>query len=193
MFLAGYLNSSAVSLSSPLFDKLTKTVQVTPETAAGSKIATLRILMNEMTLSDISTVILTVFYGGVFHNNSGRSLHYWPSNQPRFKVVLSNISSNPTSYSSFSVHLNSTAVAELRELSPVYCTVNCQNYIAISLDLYLLSDSLYHLGEHPIVFLGVFISNNTYYYTESTLYMRVKAGMSTYKNFLLFIVISTHS
>ena len=172
----------AVSTSSPLFDPTPKTVQVPPEAAAGSKVATVRLLMDEKTLNNTSNFYLGYNTGVVVHNNSGRSLRYWHSNHPLFKLVPSNISSNPTSYIYhhnyyYQSYFNSTAVAKLRELLPVYCTVNSQNYIAISLDLYLLNNSLYHLGDHAVQIRGGFYYQ--YYYSYSLLYLRVKAGMKS--------------
>ena len=179
---------------------------MTPETAAGSKVATVRILIDEMTLSNTSSLSLDYYYGSVFHNNSGTSLSYWHSSHPLFKLVPSNNFSSPTSYSYHPyyyyynyLYFNSTAVAELRELSPVYCTVNSQNYIAISLDLYLLSDSLYHLGDHAVNILGNFISNNTNYYIPLVITIPESESryvLYTQRNIIilsLFIVVSTHS
>ena len=112
-------------------------------------------------------------WGFVQHNSSGRSVLHNHDTYPLFKMSLS---SNPTISYPFYLSYNSTAVAELRELSPVYCTVDSRNYSAITVDLYLLSNALYHLGDHSIYIFGAVQSNNSNYWKATILNLRVKAG-----------------
>ena len=154
---------------------------MTPQTAPGSKVATVRILINETNLNNTYGFYLYKYPIGITHNNSERLQYRYPSIYPLFKFMPSNHSSNPTSSSNYHLYYNSTAVAELRESSPVYCTVNSHNYIAISFDVLLQSNSLYHLGDHSINIYAYW--NHHYYYNyfypyiSTILNVRVKAGM----------------
>ena len=134
------------------FDVVPTTVQVTPQTAAGSKVATISILINEKFLNNTQSFKIHISSSGTTHNNSERSLHYYHNTHPLFKIEPSNSSSNLAYHSSiYDSYYNSTVVAELKESSPVYCTVNSHNYIAISFDVLLQRNSLYHLGDHLFV------------------------------------------
>ena len=184
-----FLSSSLVRYYS--FDAIPKTVQVTPQTAAGSKVATVRILINETILNNTYGLYLYNYLFGISHNNSERSQYRYPSIYPLFKFMPSNNSSNPTSSSNYNLYYNSTDVAELIESSPVYCTVNSHNYIAISFDVFLQSNSLYHLGDHSI-YIDVYLDHHYYYYYDyyfffhsyitTVLNLRVKAGMDNSNN-----------
>ena len=146
--------------------------------------------MNEMILNNSTTLFLWIYPHFILHNNSGRLQLYYHHTQPLFKLVPSNNSSNPTTFSSHYFYFNSTAFAELRKVSPVYCTVNSHSYITISLDVVLLSNSLYHLGDHPIDIGASLVYNNSYYYTNTITSLRVKAGKNTLYSLRSVIIIA---
>ena len=169
------------AIPSLLFDETPKGVQMTPETTPGMMVATLRMLIDEMTLNNTSSLYLWAYSDNVYHNNSDiiwqeYFQYYSHSILPLFKLMPSNNSLTPTNVTNNIAYFNSTAVAKLKELSPVDCSANSQRYIAISLDLYLLSNSLYHLGDHSVYFHAKIISNGSNYYPNTTLTLRVHAG-----------------
>ena len=161
------------------FDITPKTVLVTKESTAGSKVATVRILVDTVTLNNTTMLSLWQSFtrGLVKHNNSGMSLKHYHNSGPFFKLVPSNNSPNPTVYSYY-LRYNSTTIAKLRELLPVYCTNKLQSITAISFDMYLLSNSFYHLGDHTIVFWVNMVANNSYYEFLTILNLRVEAGIN---------------
>ena len=168
---------SPTAVTSLSFDAIPQIVQVPPEAAAGSKVATVRILIDKMILNNASSLSLwNIYANNVLHNNSGRLQWRYHSTHPLFKLVPSNNPSYRTISYSHYTYFSSTAFAELREVSPVTCTINSHSYIAISLDVVLLSNSLYHLGDYPIRIEARLLYNNSYYRVHTITTLRVKAG-----------------
>lgn len=156
------------------FEETLQTIHVTPKSEAGARVATINLLVESTTLNNGSRLYLYKSDGYfISRNNSVRSYH---TNHPTFRLIPSVSSSLPTESSSYHLNFNSTALAQLRALSTEYCTINSTSYINISLDLILLSSSLYHLGDHTIYVDGSLVSNDRYYHFITILSLRVQAG-----------------
>ena len=89
--------------------------------------------------------------GQVRHNNSGRiTIHYSRNIDPLFELTLSTPDLVVTDEFSLKFK-NSSILSRLRMASPVReCVTDSTRYVAISFGLRLLSDSLFHLGDHLI-------------------------------------------
>ena len=159
------------------FDTTPKTIHVSPETTAGSKVATVKMLIDTVVLNNASRLYLSLMLSNIQHNISGRLLPRFYNTHPLFTLLPSNKSLSSTFYYLNYLRYDSTAVAKLRELLPVYCTVDSKSYIAFSVDMYLLSNALLHLGDHSIFIESEVLANNSVYKQLTILKLRVTAGI----------------
>ena len=144
--LEQYFTVCIVLGSAVSFHSLLNTVHVLLSTKPGSKVTNLTLLIDEAALNSSYYLIISKYNDEVvYHNNSGRSIiHYSHNIEPLFELT----SSTPDLVSS-----NDTLISHLRLASPVQecVTADSTRYVAVSFSLHLLSDSLYHLGNHLIV------------------------------------------
>ena len=162
-----------------LFESAQQTVRVTPSTTAGSTLATVTLLIDTALLTDENirnTSSLSIYKnsGVIQHNDNGSIISRYSSNvRPLFKIVLKN---NVTISGEYFLPFDSNHLRQLRDTSPVKCIKNDTSYLAISLNLTLLSDSLFHLGDHPIYIGALLNVNNSYYSFVIVVKLKVEAG-----------------
>ena len=172
--------SILISTDLPIvFESTQQTVRVTPSTTAGSTLATVTLLIDTALLTDENirnTSSLNIYKnsGVIQHNDNGSIIPHYSSNvRPLFKMVLKN---NATISGEYFLQFDSNRLRQFRDTSPVKCIKNDTSYLAISVDLKLLSDSLFHLGDHPIYISASLNVNNSYYSFSTVVKLKVEAG-----------------
>lgn len=183
-----FLTTPIIGLS-VAFEETPQVIYVTPSSVAGSVVATVNIVVDEMILNTGSSLSLYNLDGfPVIQNSSGLLVPSWHTLHPNFRLVPSDNSSHPTYSSSYHLFFNASALAELREQSQEYCTIESKHYTVISLDLLLLSDSYYHLGDHTIFIEGGLRSNSSTQYFQTLLQLRVQAGRVILVNYTTTVI-----
>ena len=159
------------------FDPIPQLVQVDSTTKSGSTVATVKLWIDEAVLN--SSTRLRIFkYTGLIHQNfSDQTIPRFSTHvRPLFEMSPSEKSS--VSSISF-LYFDSATLPGLTASSMERCAVtsSAKRYVAISIDLKLLSDSLYHLGDHNIYMSAVLLSRNRSYTFDTVLKLRVEAGL----------------
>ena len=160
------------------FDSLLNAVHVLPTTKPGSIIANITLLINETALKSSYYMTISNNFRRIYFNNSGWVYpHYSRNIEPLFELISSTPDLVVTDGFTL-IFKNSSILSRLRMASPVQeCVTDSTRYVAVSFGLRLLSDSLYHLGDHFITIdVGLFTRINSYYFHQ---YVRltVEAGM----------------
>ena len=161
------------------FDSLLTTVHVLPTTKPGSIVANLTLLIDEAALNSSYYMIIYKYNTGVYHNNSGlinphlskniNSLFELTSSTPGFVVQF--VSDGNINR----LILTNSAIQQMA--SPVKCVTDSTKYVAVSFGLRLLSDSLYHLGDHLIQIHVRFNTRTNLYDFHQYVRLTVEAGM----------------
>ena len=158
-------------------DSLLSTVHVLPTTKPGSIVANLTLLIDEAALNSSYYMIISKFFRLVYHNDSGWISPHISSNiNPLFELI----SSAPDVVVSDDNRLifnTSVTLSRLRMASPVKCVTNSTRYVAVSYGLRLLSDSLYHLGDHSILIKVGFHTKSKSYFFNQYVRLTVEAGI----------------
>ena len=159
------------------FDPILQIVQVHPTTKSGSTVATVKLWVDEAVLNSSTSLIIEKLTGLIQHNFSELVVPHFSSHvQPLFEMSPSENSS--ISSISF-LYFDSATLPGLTASSMERCAVtsSAKRYVAISIDLKLLSDSLYHLGDHNIYMSAVLFLRNQFYAFTTLLKLRVEAGL----------------
>ena len=158
-------------------DSLLTTVHVLPTTKPGSIVANLTLLIDEAALNSSYYMIISKFVGPVYHNNSGWIIpHFSRKIKPLFELI----SSAPDLVVPDDNRLifnTSATLSRLRMASPVKCVTDSTRYVAVSYGLRLLSDSLYHLGDHSIFIEAGFHTKSKSYFFNQYVRLTVEAGI----------------
>ena len=159
------------------FDPITQTVQVRPTSKLGSAIETVKLWIDEAILGSIDSLFVLKFVDVVHHNFSDMIVpHLSPNIRPLFEMSLSDDPS--ISGIHFLKFDNNTTLSHLTGSSREWCNASStKRYVAISLDLRLLSDSLYHIGDHSILMSAWLHMPNKRYSFFTILNLRVEAGL----------------
>ena len=160
------------------FDQIPQNIQVHPMSKSGSAFATFKLWVDEAVLNS-STSLDVVKYTGLIHHNFSDQIvpHFLTHVRPLLEMSASE---NSSISSTFRLNYNSTTLPRLTASTMERCAVtsSTKRYVAISFDLKLLSDSLYHLGEHNIYMIAHLRSpNNTYTFDTTMLKLTVEAGL----------------
>ena len=161
------------------FDSLLNTVHVLPTTKPGSIVANLTLLIDEAALNASYFLIISKYIGGVYHNDSGWvNPHYSNNIDPLFELISSTpdvvVSEDGNIYR---LIFKNSAIQHLRMASPVKCVTDSTRYVAVSFGLHLLSDSLYHLGDHIIMIQVSLQTKTNSYIFQQNVRLTVEAGM----------------
>ena len=169
------------------FDSLLNTVHVLSTTKPGSIVANLTLLIDEAALN--SSYYMAIYKYStvrVYHNESG-----WinPHLSKNINSLFELTSSTPAGLGVTDGNINrlifkNSAIQYLRMTSPVKCVTDTTKYIAVSFGLRLLSDSLYHLGDHLITIYVSFRTRTNSYYIRQYVQLTVEAGMDCDKGLL---------
>ena len=164
------------SVSTMAFDPVPQTVQVHPMSKSGSTVGKLKLWINKAILDSSTGLRIWKYFSYIHHNFSDQIVSH-PFSSHKFLPVFEISPSEDPSISG--TYFNSTTLSHLTAPSMERCAVtgSTKRYVAISLDLRLLSDSLYHLGQHNIIISAVLhMPNNSYIIFETILRLRVEAG-----------------
>ena len=161
------------------FDSLLNTIHVLPTTKPGSIVANLTLLIDEAALnSSYYMEIYKYVTVWVYHNESG-----WISlSSTNINSLFELTSSTPAGLVVTEGNINSlifknSAIQYLRMTSPVKCVTDSTKYVVVSFGLRLLSDSLYHLGDHLIQIHVRFRTRTNLYDLHQYVRLTVEAGM----------------
>ena len=165
------------SVPTMAFDPIPQVVQVDSMTKSGSTVATVKLWVDEAVLNSSTSLSIAKFTGLVQHNFSDQIVPHFSSHvRPLFEMSPSEKSSVSSIYF---LNFDSATLPGLTASSMERCAVtsSSKRYVAISFDLKLLSDSLYHLGDHNI-YMGAFMfAGNRSYTFDTLLKLRVEAGL----------------
>ena len=155
-------------------DAYPKTITVTPQSKAGSKVGTINVFINENQANN--TMIFLYFFSNPYftiHNNSGEQILHSHDIHPTFSFLVRNTNDTITSSYDFLSALQNSASAQ--------CVYNSTTYLTITLDVILSSDSLYHLGDQ-VVYLEVrgYSQNFRWFDFVAKISLRVQAGMDMF-------------
>ena len=158
------------------YDLIPQTVQVHPTTKSGSTVATLKMWVDEAILNSSASLSIWKHAGLIFHNNSDQIIPRYISHiQPLFEMLLSE---DPSISDTYYLKFDNATLSRLIGSSMEQCVASsAKSYIAISLDLRLLSDSMYHLGDHDILMSAYLSTPNNTYIFYTILKLAVKAGL----------------
>ena len=159
------------------FDPVSQLVQVDPKTKSGSTVATVKLWVDEAVLNSSTSLIIAKFTSPLIHHFSGLIVQHFSSQvRPLFEISLSEKSSISNTYN---LNFDSATLQHLIASSMERCAVisSSKRYVAISFDLKLLSDSLYHLGDHNIYMSADLFGGNHIYTFYTLLKLKVKAGL----------------
>ena len=127
------------------FDDSPKTIIVTPQSKAGSKVGTIRLYIDKARANNRTSFNLRI--GNPYftiHNKSGEKINHYHEVHPTFHFLVNNKteirSNSPFFY--------------FRDLSSAQCMYNSTTYLTVLFDIVLSSDSLYHLGDQ-VVYLNL--------------------------------------
>ena len=165
------------SVSTMDFDPIPQNVQVHPTSKLGSTVATLKLWVDEAILDSSIDLSIQKGAGLIQHNFSDQIVPHFSTNvKPLFELSASE---NSSISSTFYLKFNSATLLRLTASSMERCAVTSspKRYVAISFDLKLLSDSLYHLGEHSIYIRAYLRSPNISYRSIAILKLTVEAGL----------------
>ena len=158
------------------YDPIPQSVQVHPTSKSGSTVATLKLWVDEAILNSSASLSIRKYTGVVLHNNSDQIVPRFISRiQPLFEMSPSE---DPSISDIFYLNFDKATLSRLIGSSMEQCIASSgKRYIAISLDLRLLNDSLYHLGDHSIL-IGAYLNmpKNTYIFCTN-LKLTVEAGL----------------
>ena len=159
------------------FDPLPQLVQVDPTSKSGSTVATVKLWIDEAVLNSSTSLSISKYTGLIHQNFSDQTIPHFSSHvRPLFEMSPSeNSSISSINYLNF----DSATLPHLTASSMEWCAVtsSLKRYVAISFDLKLLSDSLYHLGDHNIYMGASLLSRNRSYTFDTILKLRVEAGL----------------
>ena len=159
------------------FDPIPQLVHVDSMTKSGSTVATVKLWVDEAVLNLSTSLSILKFTGLIQHNFSDLVIPHFSSRvRPLFEISPSDMSSVSSVYY---LDFDSATLPGLAASSMERCAVtsSSKRYVAISIDLKLLSDSLYHLGDHNI-YMGAYLrSPNNSYTFDTLLKLRVEAGL----------------
>lgn len=161
------------------FDNVQRTVTVTPQSTAGTKVAFINIMADESTLKNADSLFIlkTNLFVRNSNNNSGQSFVRLPTVTPTLAFGLSNSTARPSASTNSFLIFTKSAIADLIATSQVSCIINSTKYITIPFELRLLSESLFHLGDHVIAINGILLGNNTFREFPTFLSLKVDAGI----------------
>ena len=164
------------SVPTVAFDPILQTVKVHPTSKSGSTVATLKLWIDEAVLDSSTGLSILKYFSLVHHNFSDQIVPRFSHVRPLFEMSPSE---NSSISSIFYLNLDSATLPHLIASSMERCAVtsSAKRYVAISIDLKLLSDSLYHLGDHNIYIYGYLYSPNNSYTFDTILKLRVEAGL----------------
>ena len=159
------------------FDPVLQVVQVDPTTKSGSTVATVKLWIDEAVLNSSTSLGISKYTGLIHQNFSDQTF-------PRFLTYVRPLfemspSENSSISSFYYLNFDSATLHRLTASSMEQCAVtsSLKRYVAISFDLKLLSDSLYHLGDHNIYMGASLLSRNRSYTFDTILKLRVEAGL----------------
>ena len=158
------------------FDPLPQYVQVHPTTKSGSTVATLKLWIDEAVLNLSTSLRIFKVAGIISHNFSDQIVPHFTSHiQPLFKISPSE---DPSIANISYLNFDAATLSRLMASSMEWCAVtsSTKRYVAISLDLRLLDDSLYHLGEHNVIIGADLYTPNNHYAFDTVLGLTVEAG-----------------
>ena len=159
------------------FDPLPQLVQVDPTSKSGSTVATVKLWIDEAVLNSSTSLSISKYTGLIHQNFSDQTIPLFSTHvRPLFEMSPSeNSSISSINYLNF----DSATLPHLTASSMERCAVtsSLKRYVAISFDLKLLSDSLYHLGDHNIYMDAFLLSRNRSYMFDTILKLRVEAGL----------------
>ena len=160
------------------FDSIPQIVQVRPTSEFGSTLATLKLWVDEAVLnSSASLTIRKYFIHRIYQNNSNQLVQKQPRYRPVFKIAPSD---DHSISSAFYIKLDNVTLLRLSASSKERCIASsAKRYVAIAIDLRLLSGSLYHLGDHSITIQALLRTSNisVAYFFSIVLRLRVEAGL----------------
>ena len=166
------------------FDSLLTTIHVLPTTKPGSIVANLTLLIDEAALNSSYYMEIYKYNNGrVYHNDSGWiGPHLLYNINPLFELI----SSTPDVVVSDGNRLifKNSAIQHLRMAPPAKCVTDSTRYVAVSFGLRLLSDSLYHLGDHLIIIKVSFCTRTKSYFFHQYVRLTVEAGKDCDKGLL---------
>ena len=152
-------------------DAYPKTITVTPQSKAGSKVGTISFFINETQANN--TMIFFFYISNSYftiHNNSGEQIEHSHDIHPTFYLLVSKTNNTVPYFSPFS----------FRDLASAKCVYNSTTYFIVPFDIVLSSDSLYHLGDH-VVYLEAFGHNDfQWFHFNAKISLRVQAGMDMF-------------
>ena len=165
-------------------DSLLTTVHVLPTTKPGSIVANLTLLIDEAALNSSYYMEIYKYNNGrVYHNKSGWIGPHLSNNlNPLFELILS-APDVVVSDANRLIFKNST-IQRLRMAPPVKCVTDSTRYVAVSFGLRLLSDLLYHLGDHLIEIQGSLRTRTKSYSFHQYVRLSVEAGKDCDKGLL---------
>ena len=161
------------------FDSLLNTIHVLPTTKPGSIVVNLTLLIDEAALnSSYYMEIYKYVTVRVYHNESGWISLSSMNINSLFELTSSTPAGLVVTHGNFNrlIFMNS-AIQYLRMTSPVKCVTDSTRYVAVSFGLRLLSDSLYHLGDHLIQIHVRFRTRTNLYDFHQYVRLTVEAGM----------------
>ena len=181
---SSYKNSFTCIILDQFFniDAYPKTITVTSQSIAGSKIGTINFFINEGQANNSLISLFISTHHITIHNNSGEPNIYLNYINPMFHILASN--TNDT------VSLRYWSPFQFRDLSSAQCVHNSTTYLTIPLDIVLSSDSLYHLGDQVLT-LNVG-RNHQRSYSRIDIPLRVQAGMDNYVFGNMHVFMLTH-
>ena len=155
-------------------DAFPKTITVTPQSKAGSKVGTINFIIKE---SQVNNTFFYIFFFRspyfTIHNNSGEQILHSHDIHPTFSFLVRNTNDTITSSYDFLSALQNSASAQ--------CVYNSTTYLTIPLDVILSSDSLYHLGDQVVYLEGLGHSQNFgLFHIITMINLRVQAGMDMF-------------
>ena len=172
------------------YDPIPQPVQVHPTTKFGSTVATLKLWVDEAILNSSASLSIRKYASLILHNNSDQIVpHFLTHLQPLFEISPSE---DPSISDTFYLNFDYVTLSRLIGSSMEHCNASsAKRYVAISLDLRLLNDSLYHLGDHSILMgANLNMPDNTYIFSYTILKLTVEAGLI---NLFMFLTLFSHT
>ena len=149
-------------------DAYPKTITVTPQSKAGSKISTINFIINDSQANKSLIDLFTSTYVYTIHNNSGEQVLHYHYIRPMFHILASN-TNDTVPY--LSHHF------QFRDIASAQCVYNSTTYLTVPFDIVLSSDSLHNLGDQ-FVYLVVRDFQQSYF--SAMISLRVQAGMDMF-------------
>ena len=128
-----------------IIDAYPKTITVTPQSKAGSKVGTINFFINEGQANNSLIRLSISTHGLTIHNKSGESFLRFNNISPMFRIIASN--TNDT------VSLRHWSHFRFQDMASAQCVYNSTTYLTIPFDIVLSSDSLYYLGDQALTLI----------------------------------------